>query len=70
VNEGISAVDPCHEELVLHEVFLDVQFEENVEFLLECDYLQSVLFGRDDCAFDNENGACSPAELVDLRTSN
>lgn len=66
VDEGVDAVCPVHEKGVLEEPALDVEFEEDVQALLEGDDLQGVAAGDGHGAFDHSHGAEGATELVDL----
>ena len=66
MDEGVCAVRPVEEERVLQEPRLDVEFEEEVELLLEMDDLEGVATRYVDGAFDHcDCGECA-TELVYL----
>lgn len=68
MDEGVDAVCPVENEGVLEEPCLDVEFEEDVQALLESDELQGVAASDVYGAFVNEvKGAYAAPDLVDLR---
>ena len=66
VDEAVDSVGPVEQQRVLQEPALDVEFEENVEALLEVDELQSMAAGDIHGALNHRYSTEGTSELVYL----